>query len=172
MLSFAFDFDDTIFDNKSFKQWMFNFQGPKNSAQLTKNYQIAKSEGYFDFWRWLELNDFSSTQKEKMLQEDLRRFIFPDFWQLAKEIEKKNFKLNLVTHGEEKVQRYKIKQSGVEDCFDNIFITMDRTKKDELKKIYQQYHAPVCYIDDRIFVKEEDFDFDISILRMERSSPS
>lgn len=162
---YVIDFDATIFDSKKFKYDLFMIWWKKNFEKYKKNYEIIKMEHkQFIPDKWSKLCNISYWTVINKLQ-NLSKYIFSDFIEFTKRSDKK---IIILTYWMKELQTIKIQNSRVCDIIDNYIITDDITKKSDLKKIYKRYKEKIIYIDDKVFVWKDDFDFEIDIYKMDR----
>lgn len=78
-------------------------------------------------------------------------------------------KVVILTTGDEKLQEIKIDLTGLRNMVDEIVITQNRDKTWEIRKLIEKYHPEkTIFLDDRIYMTEEDFDTPIQIIEMDR----
>lgn len=76
----------------------------------------------------------------------------------------------ILTTGDEDFQRLKTSLTRVDDLVDEVYITRDRDKIAHIRAIHKKYQPDhTIFVDDRIHMTDEDFDFPITILDMDRS---
>lgn len=165
---FIIDFDETIFD----KNWFVNFfidifaNTWRNYKMLCENIELSKTVNnwIFDFKRrlnkcWIKEQEFD------VIRKNAKYFLYDDFITFCKRNKEKKI---VLTYGDKYFQEKKILHSWIRELVDGYIITSNSNKLEELKKIHKKYKQKIIYIDDRIFVSKNDFDFDIEIFKMNR----
>ena len=161
-MKYIFDFDDVVFNNTSmFKKVMFSLIKAEgvdlNKAKKLYKKLRAKEFSLLKFLRLL----FKSRKNKDLLVQNLYKKILQDCSLfLNKEIMRMIKKAGredcyLVTNGEKKFQRDKIKKAGVVPLFKEIHIVSD-TKKEVIEKIcVKNKNEKIIFIDDKsIFFKD------------------
>lgn len=81
----------------------------------------------------------------------------------------KNLRTVILTTGDEKLQEIKIDLTGLRDLVDEVVITRNRDKTQEIKKLIEKYQPEkTIFLDDRIHMTPSDFDTPIEIIEMDR----
>ena len=167
---YVLDLDDSIFDTRWFKEFFLDVLGNtwRNKAMLMEMMDLSKeyNDGIFDFKKWLSLCWISENEFELIWQR-AHSFVYDDFIEFASR-NKNN--IIILTYGDRYFQEKKIKRSWIERYINSYYITKEKNKKNDLINIYNKCKEKLVYIDDRVFVKQNDFDFDIDIFRFSRTN--
>ncbi len=102
---------------------------------------------------------------------DIGKQLFPDTVSWLEDLRKYKDALHVVilTTGDEKLQAIKIDLTGMRNFVDEVVITRNRDKTEEIKKLIQKYNPDrTTFLDDRIHMAEADFDTPIQIIEMDR----
>jgi len=156
-MKFIFDFDDVLFDNtKQLKEYMYECLDKAGiSRDIAEKYYKTVRENRF----WLKdfLHHFSLTESmyEKILKKS-KNFTNKELLTLVKKLGKEN--CYIVTHGNEEYQRDKIRITGIEPFFSEIFV-ISNSKKGAVEKICAKHkNEKVIFVDDKA-KHFEDLDF-------------
>lgn len=162
---YVIDFDNTIFDGKEFKEFLFNLRWPENYPQIKHIYEnIKKNNHFFDFVKFQEELDLDEKEVYS-ITEQISNFVFDDFFEFIKNT---NEKVLVLSFWDEYFQNFKIKNSWIIPYINNYILTYSENKLEDIKELYQKYKEEITYIDDRIFISEEDFNFPVSIIKIDR----
>lgn len=163
---FVFDFDDTIFDSKSYKKLLFNIKWNLRHEELAKKYEeIINQFWFFNFSHWCKTCNIDIKEFEKT-GTDYPQFVFNDFISFKNKFP--NQKFILLTFWDKYFQNFKIKNSQIHTQFNEIVITNKKDKIDDLRKLYHKYKEKIIYIENNIFSKSSDFNFPIDIIKINR----
>lgn len=146
---YIIDFDDTLFDKsgafaQACSQIGIEFRGPL--------YQKAKGKnGIYNPRKHLKLLAKPYSSLEKIIAQS-QKFLFPQTVQKLRKLSKKH-KLILLSKGDLYFQKAKIRHSGIEKFFSNIYIT-NKSKVEVIEeKILPQYpQENIVFVDNK---KEE-----------------
>jgi len=165
---FVIDLDETVFDSRGFIDFFIDFFSNtwRNTKMLLENMNHSKvvNNWLFDFKRrlnkcWIREQEFD------IVRQNARHFLYDDFVTFCKK--NKDQKI-ILTYGDKYFQQKKILHSWVRDLVDGHIVTASSDKMEELKKIYKKYKQKIFYIDNKIFLSEKDFNFDIEIFKINR----
>ena len=154
------DFDDTIFNTYRLMREFLEIVKKYNftEEEFFGAYQECKKKvGDFDPKTVIKLLNeirlFDKTKVEKevnLMLDDLRDFIYPDFFDFINNFNKKD--LILLSFGTTGTQKIKIDNSKVREFFEDVIIT-SRNKTDkteEIKPIFKKYKKEkIFFIDDK-----------------------
>lgn len=141
------DLDDTLFDRsgrfaKAAEKVGIIFQG--------KLYEKSKTNGIYNPEKHLKSLGKTRQDLEKVLKQS-KKFLFPGIIKKLKKLGKDN-KLILLSKGNLWFHKQKIKYSGIEFFFDEIYITDNKLKVFQEKIIPKYGKEQIIFIDDK---KEE-----------------
>jgi FMN phosphatase YigB (HAD superfamily) len=156
-MKIVLDFDDTIFNTHQLMQEVlavFNGLGFQEEQFWDAYKECKKRVGDFDSEILINLlSELKSFDKEKVSTEidsiisKSRNFVYPDFFDFAKNFNKKD--LILLSFGTIDFQGMKIKNSGIIPYFQEIIIT-EKDKTDDLKNILiKNKGEKIFFIDDK-----------------------
>lgn len=154
------DFDDTIFNTKSFKrEYLKIFEGHGISKEVFEQTYYAKNsntEGLiYDHEQHLEKIGSMTNVEMAQVKDDVRqflkdtsRFVFADFGSFSKIFKKKQ--LILVSYGFQPFQGIKIRSSGVAKSFNRVVVTSGK-KSLIIQNILARnsFNEKTFFIDDR-----------------------
>lgn len=124
------DFDGTIFNTLAFRDKMFEvFTMAGFTAEEIKNSYAAESldykySPYGQMERLKRIHEFDITKAKTRMDKLIKvssKFMFDDFVEFVKRIDRENYFLNLITLGDIDFQKGKVKNSGVATLFDNMY---------------------------------------------------
>lgn len=150
------DFDSTLFDRSTFKKALFEIirQAGFSDDELEKSYRTVYGEYDYTPWKHLEalkkikrFNESVLVKKIDKLFASAKKLLFPDSLAFLKNIDRSKFEINLITQGNKKFQKEKVKSSGIEDLFDNIYYITEE-KWHYLKRLVDRFEK-FFLIDDR-----------------------
>lgn len=152
-MKLIFDFDDVLFDAKSFKDEMFSYLTTQGFNHVDSVYQVLREEGSpFSLLGFLEklAPSLSHEERSQMYQEILGCAfgkVNEPLRALIQEVGKEN--CFIVTQGSEKFQLEKIRRSiGIESVKKVIVVESD--KGDVIEEICRQYKdEDVIFVDDK-----------------------
>lgn len=147
-MKFIFDFDDVLFNNtKQFKEHMYacleKAGVPRSTAE--KYYKEVRMN---QFCLKQIIINFSLKEDlyEKILKEN-NNFKNQKLINLVKKLGKEN--CYIVTRGDEKLQREKIRSIGIDSLFSEI-IVVSETKKEAVEKICVKHkNEEIIFVDDK-----------------------
>jgi FMN phosphatase YigB (HAD superfamily) len=147
------DFDDTLFNTKEVKKQMFACLEEHGFSmdQILDSYKADYAEGGFTIEGFLaklgQIRSFDEIEtKRKILSIYQKTGILSDTLPFLKNIDRGKYEVNLLTYGSPTHQKEKVKISGLEKYFDNLYYTpIFKTKY--LKKLLSS-DAHFIFIDD------------------------
>lgn len=169
VMLYVLDFDDTLFNTKKLKtNHLFNCKWDNNIKDLSSNYdKIKKIYWKFNFDEWVKLSNISDNEISH-LWDCMPNLLYKDWIEFMKKIKNNWHKIIVLTFWEKDYQEFKLAKSWIHKYVDEIIRTEDETKKDDLNLIYKKNQSPITYIDNKVFVKETDFNFSINIIKIDR----
>lgn len=150
------DFDGTIFNTQSFRDKMFEiFTMAGFDEEEIKNTYAAESLDYLysasgQLERLEKIHEYD-IEKAKLRMDKLikssKDFMFPDFDDFIKTVDRDKFEIDLITLGEEAFQKAKVEASAIVKYFDNVYYceTQKWDYLDELVELLEKF----IIIDDR-----------------------
>ncbi|MFW5884752.1 MAG: hypothetical protein ACOCUF_00765 [Patescibacteria group bacterium] len=152
------DFDDTIFNTGKFKEdfaSIFNQNGITNEefnrtyySDLAKGVKGYNPKKHLELINWPdEYTKQETIQKLEKILENLEKYVFEDFYELAAKINKNN--LFLISFGKMEFQEIKIKNSGVLKYFADYKVVEREDKGDYIQKIVGDNPGSIFLVDDR-----------------------
>lgn len=150
------DFDGTIFSTLTFRDKMFEiFTMAGFEEEEIKNTYAAESLDYLysangQLERLKKIHDFD-IEKARLRMNKLikasKDFMFDDFSEFVKKVDREKYELNLITLGEVSFQKAKVEASGIVKYFDNIYYC-EKQKWDYLDDLVE-LNEKFIIIDDR-----------------------
>lgn len=156
-MKIIFDFDYTLFNTKKFyKALQINFKKLGINKELfSETYKKSKKKrGYYQ-----PLKQFNLITKEKtglsleLLEKSLKKtlsqtnqFLYSDVESFLKKINK-NFSCIILSFGVSEIQKEKIKNLKIANCFEKIIIAQDIIKVKGMKQLLKKQEAAI-FIDD------------------------
>ena len=153
-----FDLDDTLISTKKVFSSLENafVQKEIERKRFQKLYRESKVQGALSLKRFIYLvkKYFSLSEKEirailKEAFKEGKKFLYPDTYPFLKKwSERAN--LFLVSFGNKDFQMHKIKNAGIFNFFEKIFITSDRQKREEVGNILKNFlkKKKIFFVDD------------------------
>jgi FMN phosphatase YigB (HAD superfamily) len=150
-----FDFDDVVFDTKRFKETIFAVLDTRGYRSGRSLYNTMRTSGE-PFSLLLFISHVTADSSEEHIEaiyEDIvsksSHFVNNDVVEIMKNIGKEN--CYIVTHGDEKFQRDKIRESLGEELVQEV-VVVSGSKADAIKKICKQHkEEDVIFVDDKLF---------------------
>lgn len=161
-MKIIFDFDDTVFDTKKFKEEvLFNvFDGIGKNVDkdvVREEYVLyRKEEKVFKVDVFLEniinkynLKGFVSLEDlYKKIQVGVKKCVIPEYEEIIKRYGKKN--IVILTHGDEKFQNFKIGLSGIADIVEEVTVMEDSKEQYIIDYCTKHKTEKVYFVDDKI----------------------
>lgn len=170
-----FDFDDTLFETYKLKDYIFNKISTlgiptrvitdtyERTVQNFNNYTIDNHISIIN-----KMGEFKvpGDKIDDIKKIDFTLYKIKDTYDILKDLSRKH-KLVLLTTGDKQFQKFKINNSGLATCFDEIYIVPGKKEKFLIDK---NYTGNVYFINDkeneniiirRMFPNFNVFDFDI-----------
>lgn len=179
MEKIIFDFDYTLFNSKKYRlalqEIFFKIGVSKNDYEKTS--EIAREKGlFFSLSKQIALlqDRYPKLPKAKFIavwkkiDKEMKDFLYKDSLVFLKKI-KKRHKIFIVSCGDEKTQKHKIRYSGAEKYFKNIFIERSENKNVAIKNISKKGEETL-FVDDNPFIllaAKKDFP-SLTIVRINR----
>jgi FMN phosphatase YigB (HAD superfamily) len=161
-MKLIFDFDYTLFKAGNFRQSLsdvFERFGVDKELFFETYEQIERQGWTYQFCRQLKLirrvnpavdAQALSREAEKTIDK-AERFLYPDVLPALERL-KKRFSLILLSYGEDKLQREKVKKSKISCYFRKVFITQDINKISELEKFLAPKEMAILVDDNSQFL--------------------
>lgn len=156
------DFDGTIFNTQAFRDKMFEiFTMAGFTEDEIKNTYAAESLDFLysadgQLTRLEKVHDYN-VEKAKMRMDKLIKtsfaFLFDDFAEFIKKVDREKYLLNLITLGEVLFQTKKVEASHIVSFFDNIYYC-EKQKWDYLDELVE-LNEKFIIIDDRADTMEK-----------------
>lgn len=174
MFLFIFDFDNTLGDT-------YGPYGEGNIFRTKTLSDVAKAtEIYEKYRRWPDdivvypklLEEYGITDAKKFfIDAGMGKQIFPDvvpFFQKLRQYP--DIKIVILTAGNEEFQKLKLEITGIDELFDEVYITRERNKIKHIKYLIKKYKPEsTVFVDDRINLTNSHFDTPVSIYEMDCS---
>lgn len=126
------DFDKTIFDTSQVKERLYRIFGQFgfNQEEIDRTYSAEALDGKFNpegqAKRLYEIKPFDLgvfELKIKSLIFDSNKILYYDTIWFLKSIDREKYQVNILSYGDINFQNRKIKQSGITEMFDEIYVT-------------------------------------------------
>jgi hypothetical protein len=161
-MKIIFDFDDTVFDTKKFKEEVLfkifeKIDKSVDSRVVAKEYsKYRKDEQVFSMDVFLEniIKKYKLTDLVKLkdlyttLEIGIKKCLIPDYEKIIRLFGKKN--IVILTHGEEKFQKFKIELSGITGLVDDVVVVKDSKKDYIIGYCKTNKGHKVYFVDDKI----------------------
>jgi FMN phosphatase YigB (HAD superfamily) len=148
-MKYIFDFDDVLFKNiKHFREHIYmTIENAGISRKVMEEYYSQTGGAQFDLKKMLSHFSLDKNLYEKIITQS-RNFLNNELFNIVKKIGKEN--CYIVTHStNESWQKDKIRNSGIESFFLEIFV-VQKSKKDAIEKICEKHKdEKVLFIDDK-----------------------
>jgi len=153
-----FDLDDTLISTKKVFSSLENafVQKEIERKRFQKLYRESKVQGALSLKRFIYLvkKYFSLSEKEirvilKEAFKEGKKFLYPDTYPFLKKWSERAH-LFLVSFGNKDFQMHKIKNAGIFNFFEKIFITNDQQKREEVGNILKNFFKKkkIFFVDD------------------------
>lgn len=160
------DFDDTLFDTKSFKKDLFMFlEGLGFSEEEVKTtYDKVRDQniGYKGVKAHLQelekirdIDHADTTFKLLNFMRDLRKYLFPEAVTFLESIDRDKYEVKLLTVGDRHFQEMKAQGSGIEEIIGKDNCEYTEVGKDERLKELLDADEGCVLIEDKISTKEK-----------------
>lgn len=151
------DFDKTLFDTSQVKERLYRIFGQLGFSleEIEQTYLAETLDGKYSpegqAERLYQIRPFNLDVSEIKIRSmifDSSKLLYPDSVEFLENIDRQKYEVDLLSYGNVKFQEKKIKNSGIVDKFDNIYIT-NIEKQIFLKDIVKENESFIV-VDDKI----------------------